>query len=232
MLFFRAEIKTLKSEMSVPNFWNELSYHGFLIGVIYVLTNFTNQAAMVTETTGQTSFIIGMYVIFVPVVESALHLFVKCPPRRTWVSAVLVFVGVFFLSDCATDNCFEDYEHIGVLYALACMLFVVAQIIATSRAVEVVDATSVVFASYVVAFFLVLFFALIFETEFYTASGWSAIYSTLYLIILNSMADYFSALFMAIGLSHLTPERATILLSLDSLSGAFFGWVILKEVIK
>ena len=186
---------------------------------------------MVTETTGQTSFIIGMYVIFVPVVESALHLFVKCPPPRTWVSAVLVFVGVFFLSDCATDNCFEDYQHVGVLYALACMLVVVAQIIATSRAVEIVGATSVVFASFCVAFVIVLFFALIFETDFYTASGWSAIYSALNLIIVNAMAEYFVALFMTIGLNHLTPERATILLSLDSLSGAFFGWVILGEVV-
>jgi drug/metabolite transporter (DMT)-like permease len=232
MFIFQDTFEALKAEISEPNFWRNIAHHGSLVGFFFIVSWFWSVYATITETTGQTTFIIGMYVIFVPVVESALYLFVKCPPRRTWLSTLLVFVGVFFLSDCATENCFEDYRRIGVLYALMSMFAIVGQIITTSRALEVVSATPLVFATFSFGFVFVFILALIFESDFYTTSGWRAIFSAWRIIVLDASFDYFGSLFMANGMSHLTPERATILLSLDSLSGAFFGWVILGEVIK
>jgi drug/metabolite transporter (DMT)-like permease len=217
-------------EISNGNYWRDLFVWGTIVGILLNALSIGIQYGEATESAGATSFVIGMYVVFVPFADMFFSGCKTFIPVRTWVSIVLVLFGMYGLAGCAETNCFSGGTvHWGFIYNVMSMMCVAGHILASAKGAHVCGATPIIIFSFTLAAILSTAFAL-----YYELSSWiypcEDIVSNWWIIVLTSLAEFFAMLFMTIALKIVDPTKASIVLSMESLSGAIFGYVILGEV--
>ena len=97
--------------------------YGIIIGIFLCIATNLQQFAFYYSTAGKIAFITAMYMFFVPVTGL---FFRKRIPLLTWVSIVLGFVGLYFLS--ISKEGFTSVNR-GDVQAFICALFFTGQIL-------------------------------------------------------------------------------------------------------
>jgi drug/metabolite transporter (DMT)-like permease len=189
-----------------------------IAGGLLVLAAVCQQAGLKYTTTANAGFLTTLYVVFVPVV---LRVFWRQRMSwRSWAGAILAGVGVFFLSinDQFQLHDGDALELIGaVLWAL--------HVVVVGRAVAHVEVLLFSVGQYLIAgsLNLVLGFSLEAQTLPGLAHCWWAI---VYIGVFSVAAGY---TLQAVGQRHAPPADAAIVLSMEAVFAAVFGYLLLNE---
>ncbi len=187
-------------------------------GSLLFLASWLQQAGLETTTAGNAGFITGVYVVLIPIL---LSLFWKeRTPPLIWLAVVLTAVGIYFLS---TGGPLKLNQ--GDLLELMGAFMWALHVIITGKAVKNTPFLSFVVGQYIVCGMLNLFFGLIFQADSIPnlLPNWIAI---LYLAAISTGVGF---TLQAYGQQHAPPADAAIIMSMEAVFSALFGWIFLSE---
>jgi drug/metabolite transporter (DMT)-like permease len=191
-----------------------------LAGVILFAASALQQAGIASTTAGNAGFITGLYVVLVPIL---LVIFLRQPVAwATWIAALLAVVGALLLST-GGDLKFNP----GDLLELAGAVAWAAHVILVGWLAHRMDVLPFVIGQNLVSGLLNL-----------AASGFGD-YATFPGLVPAGWAVLFSGIFsigvgfalQGIGQRHAPPSDAALILSLEAVFAAIFGYIFLGEAL-
>ena len=194
---------------------------GIVCGFVLAIASSLQQIGLVSTSAGKTGFITALYIVLVPVFSIILK---QRPGLKCWIGVALGTVGLYFL--CITSS-FSIAP--GDLIVLIGAGFWAAHILVIDHFLPKVS-NPVRMSLYQFAVVMVVSFigALIFEKVTVSALISCAV-PILYAGILSGGVGY---TFQILGQKHTNPTVASLILSLESVFGAIFGFLILREVMS
>ncbi len=190
---------------------------GILCGSALFVAAGLQQVGLVSTSSGKAGFLTAMYIILVPVLGLFLH---KKPPVSVWISVALAVAGLYLLS-CAgvTQINRGDICLAGCALAFAVQITLIDVFAADLDGLRLNCIQSLVcsaLSALVMAF-----------TETPNLGNITACWLPLcYAGILSTGVAYSLQI---IGQQHLPPAPASLIMSLESVFAALFGWLILQE---
>ncbi len=187
-------------------------------GVILFIASGLQQTGLAYTTAGNAGFITGAYVVLIPIL---LIIFWKQRSSWViWVAAIITTIGIYLLSSSGELK-FNKGDAIVLVGAVMWALHVIV----TGFGVKNVPVLAFVTGQYFVCAFLNIIFGLILQADSLPAllPAWQSI---LYLAIFSTAIGF---TFQAYGQRHAPPADAAIILSLESVFSAIFGWLLLSE---
>lgn len=191
---------------------------GAVCGLILAAASSFQQFGIAQTTVGKAGFVTALYIVLVPI----LGIFVKKKiPPITWLCVVIAVIGFYLL--CIH----EDFTVArGDLLVLCCAVVFSFHILAIDRFTEIgVDGVLMSCVQFLVGGFAMLICMFIFE-EPTVSSILSAKWTILYAGVLSCGVAY---TLQIIGQRDCEPTTATLIMSLESVFSALFGWLILHE---
>ena len=199
---------------------------GAVSGVVLFAAMATQQIGIENTTPGVSAFLTANYVLLVPVFAWAVG---RGRPRLgVWLSVALAIAGAFFISVVEADNITDGIGR-GELWTLLCAALFAIQIMVVDRFARGVD---------VVRFSMVQLFAaalvalpFVFLPSEQARMSWArfaaGLPALLYVGVLSSGVAY---TLQNLGQAKTPPVLAAIIMSMESVFGAFFGWLILGDI--
>ncbi len=187
-------------------------------GIILFFASGLQQTGLAFTTAGNAGFITGSYVVIIPIL---LTIFWKQRSSWViWVAAIITTIGIYMLSSGGALK-FNQGDAIVMVGAVLWAFHVIV----TGLGVKNVPVLAFVTGQYFVCAFLNIIFGLIFQADSIPAllPAWQ---SFVYLAIFSTAIGF---TFQAYGQRHAPPADAAIILSLESVFSAFFGWLLLSE---
>lgn len=218
------------SILSQPGF-NSLIFWGVVIGLANCLGAVFQQVGLVTVTAGKTGFITSMYVVVIPVVEWFIPSMGNTLNFRSWCAVLMSLVGVYLVSGCAeAEVCFGGAVQMGELLVFLGMLCWVVSIMVSEVAAKKFDTITLTCYQFLICAIVSLVIAPFIEPDEWL---WPlhGLRKNWFIIILVGFTEAAGTLFATIGLIYCSSTKAGILLSLEALSAAIFGFVILAETL-
>ncbi len=190
-------------------------------GSILCTASVLQQAGLQWTTAGNAGFITGLYVVFIPVI--LLLIFKQRMHWLVWVAALLAALGIFLLSAGGKFQLApgDGLELIGAV-------FWAAHVVLISQAMKRMDAMRFAIGQYIVAGVLNTLIGLIFEWQ--TIPGLIPAWWTVVYVAVFSVAIGYTL--QAKAQKHAPPTDASLILSLESVFAAFFGYLFLQEVLR
>ena len=192
---------------------------GIIAGIILFFGASFQQGGMVYTEAGKAGFITGLYIVLVPVFGL---LFKQKTSFKTWIGAIIAFVGLYLLS--IKENLTMDY---GDLLVLISAIFWSLHVIVISRFSPKTDPIQLAFFQFLLCAFL-SFFAAIFSEIITISSVFNALIPLLY-AGLASVGIAYTLQVVAQREAH--PSHAAIIMSLESVFAVIGGWLLLDESI-
>jgi drug/metabolite transporter (DMT)-like permease len=197
----------------------KLIYGGLITGVVLFAGATLQQVGLVYTTAGKAGFITGLYVIFVPVFGLFFGLRLSF---GGWIGAGLAAAGLYFLSVTESFTLAP-----GDFWILLGAVFWAVHVLILSRLSPKMDTIKLACAQFTVCAFLSLSGAAF--TETLTVEGLKgATVPILYGGILSVGTAY---TLQVVAQKDAPAIHAAIILSLEAVFSAIFGWLILGEVI-
>ncbi|MCO5730391.1 DMT family transporter [Rhizobium sp. SSA_523] len=192
-----------------------------LVGTALFGGAITQQIGLTTTTVTNSSFLTGLYVVFVPVIS--ILLFRQSPHWIIWPAALLALSGIFLLAGgTVTDMSAGD------LWSVTCAAFWALQIVLAGYFVTRSSRPLALSATqFAVCALLALALGIGWE-EVSMASINGALVEILYVGLISSGLAF---VLQIIGQRHTTAPQAAIFLSSEALFGAFFGALLLGETL-
>jgi len=176
------------------------------------------QAGLRYTTAANAGFITGLYVVLIPIIEM---IFLKKTPRLwIWLAAMLATLGLFLLSTGGQLSL-----RVGDLLELAGALFWALHVIWIGHLVTSLGAFQIAAGQYLVCGLVSLGLGLLFEADqavSLLSAGWAILYAGLISVGLGYTLQIF-------GQKVAPPADAAILLSMEAVFAALFGWIFLQE---
>lgn len=194
---------------------------GILCGVCLFAATSLQQIGLQYTTPGKSGFITAMYIVLVPL--SGLFLGRRAS-GKTWLSVALAVGGLYLL-------CLADGRSLnrGDFYTLLCALVFTVQIDLVEYYSPKVDGIRLSFLQTAVTCVLSLIVMVLTETPRWSLISACAV-PILYSGILSMAVAY---TLQIIGQKHASnPALACLLMSLESVFAALFGWLILKKAMS
>lgn len=194
---------------------------GLLCGLGMFLGNAFQQVGLVYTSPGKSGFITAMYIVLVPLLGLFLHQKLQ---GKVWLSVGLAVLGLYFLSisGAAAIN-------IGDVLTLGCALFFAVQITCIDRVSPHVDCLRLSFLQTLVTCVLSFFSMLLFEGLDFSAVP-NCVVPILYTGVLSMGIAYTLQITGQKKASNVA--LASLILSLESVFSALFGWLILKSALS
>lgn len=191
-----------------------------IAGTVLVGASVCQQAGMKYTTAGNAGFLTGLYVVLVPIV-----MFVGWKQRigwPSWVGAVIATAGVFLLG---VDEQFQ--MHLGDGLELVGAVLWALHVVLVGRATKEVAVLLFSVGQYFVAGALNLMLGLALEAD--TLPGladcwWAVVYVGVFSVAIGYTLQ-------AVGQQHAPAADAAIILSMEAVFAALFGYLLLKEVL-
>ncbi len=193
---------------------------GAVCGVILFAAISSQQIGIQYTTAGKAGFITALYIVLVPVF--GMLFFRKKTSVLTWISVVIATVGLYLL--CIKEN-FTIGK--GDLWVIVCAVVFAIQILVVDRFVDRVDGVLLSLVQFSVVTVLSVPFIFINHEQPSLQTISSAWVSICYTGILSCGAAY---TFQILGQKDAkNPTIASLLMSMESVTAAIFGWLILHE---
>lgn len=189
---------------------------GLVCGILLFMATSTQQLGIVTTSAGKSGFITALYIILVPVFSLALK---KKPGKFIWLSVGLALLGLYFL--CIHG---EFVIQTGDIWLFACAILFALQILSVDKFAPDVDVIKLSCYQFIVCGILSIV-PMIFEKPT-ISSLLDCRIPILYAGIFSSGIAY--TLQME-GQKRVKPTTASLLMSLESVFSAIFGFLILRE---
>lgn len=192
-----------------------------LVGLALFGGAITQQIGLETTTVTNSSFLTGLYVIFVPVISVVL--FRKLPHWLIWPVALLALLGIFLLSGGSITQISK-----GDAWSILCAVFWAMQIVLAghfvSRSNRPLALSATQFATCAV---LAMAMGTALEPISFTAIE-NSLFEILYVGLVSSGLAF---VLQVIGQRYTTAPQAAIFLSSEALFGSFFGAIFLGETL-
>ena len=193
---------------------------GLVCGVVFTVASNLQQIGICDTTAGKAGFITAMYIVLVPI---AGLLFRRRPGWNTWVGVLLAVGGLYFL-------CVQSGFSIGrgdVLVFLSAIAFTV-HILVIDHYSPLVDGVRLSCIQFAVC--AVLSGIVMFVREQPSAAALAECWLPIaYAGFLSCGVAY---TFQIIGQKYTNPTVASLLMSLESVFAAIFGWLLLHEALS
>ena len=198
---------------------NILIKAGFVCGSIIFCGTTLQQFGLVFTTAGKTGFITALYIVLVPIFGLVLK---HKPGLKGWVGVAFGAVGLYML--CITESFSIAPGDLVVLIGAA---FWAMHLLAIDHFIpKISSAIKLSFLQFVVCAVFSLIGAVIFEEITWTAIVQCTI-PLLYAGVLSGGVGFTLQIF---GQEHTSPTVASLLLSMEAVFSAVFGFLILNEV--
>ena len=174
-------------------------------------------------TASKVAFFTGSYGIFIPFL--AWIVYKKRPHAAAFVAAVITVLGLYLLTS------FEGFGSIksGDLFALFCAFVFAVHIMLIDKILEYVDGIIMAALQLIIAGIISLSIGMITSTPLnITSVSKEALYSLLYLAIGATGISY---LLQTVSQKYVNPNKAGIILSLESFLGALGGVIFMNDPI-
>lgn len=192
---------------------------GLVCGCVLFTATILQQIGLVSTSAGKTGFITALYIVLVPVFSVALK---HRPGLKCWIGVALGTVGLYFL--CITSS-FSIAP--GDLIVLVGAGFWAAHILVIDHFLpKVSDPVRMSMYQFIVVAVLSFIGSLIFEKVSLSAILHCAI-PILYAGVLSGGVGF---TFQILGQRNTNPTVASLILSLESVFSAIFGFLLLREV--
>ncbi|MBO5995281.1 MAG: DMT family transporter [Firmicutes bacterium] len=217
----------VRSRKSPEERAEEMTVKEMLPGVLIVACDLVlmvicQQYGLIYTTVGKAGFITSLYVIGVPI-AGLIFLRRKISPR-VWIAAIISVIGFYFISLTGGFEALNRGDLLLLIGAGTCVVFVYLMEFFAKRA----DASMFTCLQFLFTGLFCLPGAFIFETVTWDMMM-DALIPILYAGIGICAAGY---TFQMIGQKYVPSERATILLSTESLFSLFSGMLILHEALS
>jgi drug/metabolite transporter (DMT)-like permease len=189
-------------------------------GTLLVGASVCQQAGMKWTTAGNAGFLTGLYVVLVPVV-----MFVGWKQRigwQSWAGALIATAGVFLLG---VDEYFR--MHLGDILEIVGAVLWALHVVVVGRAVKQVEVFLFSVGQYFVAGALNVVIGLVLEAD--TLPGLEVCWWTVVYVGVVSVAIGYTL--QAVGQKHAPAADAAIILSMEAVFAAFFGYLVLNEML-
>ena len=193
---------------------------GGICGAIIFIASILQQYGLVFTTAGKAGFITALYIVIVPILGLAMK---QRPGAKSWIGVALGSIGLYFLT--ITDS-FTIAR--GDFVVLVGAFFWAAHVLSIDRFNPYVDSIKLSITQFTVCAILATIGMFIFETPSIGSIVNGAI-PILYSGILSCGAGFTLQIF---GQKHTTPTVASLILSMEAVFGAIFGFLILKEIMS
>lgn len=198
--------------------WNEAALPGILAGTVLLLASYLQQAGIRYTTAGKAGFITSFYVVLVP---AAGFLFLRRKSGWTvWVAAGIACAGLYLLSS-PEQGAIQSGD---VLELLGAVCFT-AHILVVDRAASDLNPIRFSVMQFLTAGVLGLVLGALFEPVSLEALN-QATPAILYAGICSAGLGY---TLQAIGQRDADPAAASVIMSLESVFSAVFGFLLLGE---
>lgn len=190
---------------------------GAICGVFLMIACALQQHGIVYTTVGKAGFLTSLYIIFIPILGV---FFKKKIGWNVWVSVVLAMAGMYLL--CMKESLVLSR---GDTLVFICAIVFTFQIMAVDKYAAMYNALKLSCVEFYTAGILFVIAMLIFEKPTFSAimSAWLPI---LYLGVFSCGIGY---TFQTIAQKDLQPAMASIIMSLESVFAAIFGWILLGQ---
>lgn len=197
----------------------QLWYSGAICGTALFVAAGLQQVGLVYTSAGKAGFITAMYIVLVPV----LGVFLKNkPPVSAWISVAIAATGLYLLSCTGAAGI-----NIGDILVAGCALAYAVQITLIDRLAGGLDGIRL---NCIQNLFCALWS---FPFMLGEAPQAAAIMDcTLPLLYAGVMSMGIAYTLQIIGQQNLPPAPASLLMSLESVFAALFGWLILREAMS
>lgn len=208
--------KTFRSRWMDPNLWKT----GLLCGIALFAATGLQQVGLVYTDPGKAGFITAMYIVIVPLFGL---FFRRKVGLNIWISVVLAVCGLYLLSAVGVSAI-----NIGDIYMMACAVAFAVQITIIDRLGTALDGVRLNFIQFLVNAILSALMMLLTETP-HMADIAACTVPILYTGLLSSCIAYSLQI---LGQKHLNPDRASLIMSLESVFALITGWLILGETLS
>lgn len=191
-----------------------------IAGTLLVAASVCQQAGMKWTTAGNAGFLTGLYVVLVPVVM--LVGWRQEIGWQTWAGAMLATLGVYLLG---VDDQFQ-IQYGDALEIIGAVLWAL-HVVIVGRAVKHVDVLVFSVGQYFVAGALNVVIGLVLEGD--TLPGLAVCWWTVVYVGVVSVAIGYTL--QAVGQKHAPAADAAIILSMEAVFAALFGYLLLHEVL-
>jgi drug/metabolite transporter (DMT)-like permease len=189
-----------------------------LAGILLFLESYFQQAGLETTTAGNAGFITGIYVVLIPILLSIF--WKERIPALIWLAVIVTAGGIYMLSMGGPIRLNK-----GDLLELVGAFMIALHVIVTGKAVKNTPVLPFVVGQFLVCGLLNLIFGLIFQADSIPGllPHWISI------LYLAAIATCVGFTLQAYGQQHAPPADAAVILSMESVFAAVFGWIILRE---
>jgi drug/metabolite transporter (DMT)-like permease len=191
---------------------------GIVAGLILAAASALQQAGIASTTAGKAGFITGLYVVLVPLFVALIWR--EWPTRLTWAASLVAAAGLYLLSAQGQWTLrIGDALELGgaVLWAL--------HVIVVGQLVKHADPLRLSWVQYLVCGAANTLLGVLLERD--TIPGlYSAWWAVLYGGVISVGLGY---TLQAYGQRHAPASDAAVILSMESVFAALFGWLLLRE---
>lgn len=209
---------TPSSDPALPGINRANIGYVLLAGLLLAAGAALQQAGLIYTTAGNAGFITGLYVIFVPIFMAlGMH---HRPKPVIWVAAVLALIGLYLLSASGPLR-----PNIGDGLVLVSAVVWSLHVILIGWLVARMDILKFAFGQYLVCALLSIAAGLVFEGKSMAdmRGAWWAIVFT------GAISVAVGYTLQASAQRFAPPADAAIILSVEAVFAAFFGWLLLGE---
>lgn len=193
---------------------------GLACGVILFTASVFQQFGLVFTTAGKAGFITALYIVLVPL----LGLFLRHRPgMKSWIGVMIGTVGLYFLTITESFTIAK-----GDFIVLIGAFFWAAHVLVIDRFTPYVDGVKLSIIQFTVCGVLGTITMFIFETP----SIETIISGAVPILYAGVMSAGVGFTFQILGQRHTSPTVASLILSLESVFSAVFGFLLLKEIMS
>ena len=198
--------------------WQDVLLPGIGAGLILLLASYLQQAGIRYTTAGKAGFITSFYVVLVPV--AGLLFLRQKSGWNIWAAVALAGVGLYLLSSPEHGT-----VQFGDLLELLCAICFTVHILVVDRVASHLNPILFSVIQFLVAGLLGLILGLLFEPQSLETLK-EAAPAILYAGICSAGLGY---TLQAVGQRDADPAVASVIMSLESVFSALFGYLLLKE---
>ena len=200
--------------------WKVLIIGGILCGIVLFFASTFQNLGLIYTGAGKAGFITTLYVVLVPIL--GLIFMRKKNHWLTWIYAAIAVVGFYFL---ALGDGFDNINK-GDMLVLVCAILFAVHILVIDHFSQHASGVALSCIQFFVCAVLSVIAAFVFKEDFSVATMLEAKWSILYAGVCSCGIAY---TLQIVAQKDTDPTVAALLMSLESVFAALFGWLILKE---